>query len=1437
MTSPRHVPIQRKFAPISEQLDESEQYQISSLLGYSDKQEWSELEKVHRAVILAEAGIGKTYELYSKAEEIRGSQRYAFFIRIEDIDSDFKDAFEIGNAQKFDKWLESTEEAWFFLDSVDEAKLKEPRAFKKALTLFSKKIKNATQRARIYITSRPYAWDFSSDLEHVIRCFPFCTLPWIKEEEEKKGIEKTFSLNIKPEIEAESPFKMFLLRPLTKEDVKQFAEYRETPYAENLISEIERLNLLEMASHPYDLEAIINNWKDAQKLGSRLEVIQNGIALRLTEQNPDVQPLRPLNNDKAREGAQLLATALTLSEKSSISIPGATPPKDSVRADEILSDWEHKDILVLLQSGVFNDILYGAVRFRHREIRELLTVEWFACKLKNSISRKAIESLIIKKIYGRLIITPSTRPFLPWLILFDDELRQKVLDIEPEIALESGDISNLPYIERKAILNDIVERIASNEGPRSARNNSAIARIAQGDLAKDVLPLIHKYTDNDDVIFFLSRLIWQGKLTECIEPLGVIALDINRGIYARIASIRAIFTTGDETNKVAIWEALLNSPGNIPHALLSEILQDCSITQKSIELILQSLRKLSEIGRFDSNDVTYALNNFITRYISTKNCYKLLKVLMYGMDELANKAIDTKSCAHQPQQKYDWLFNSINDIACQLVDVQSPDCFEEKFVQILTRDQKFSTYYLPDYYNLKSDLNHLVPAWPKLNDYLFWYNYKKINYEENIEPYGFILAHDLKYYRFPDSSFERVVEYISSKENTNDKHIALSLALRIFKDNDKPEQWKTLLEQTVVDSLALSLHLEKALNSMHSEQDKELLRENEKIAKEDALQKQKERQEREEWVAQLKTNPDLMIIRSAEEPDAISNAQYHLWKELNDSLNNFQIGNCRHWKTLAEEFNEEVAITFKDSAIEYWKSYTPEIGSENGNTRTLPFKCIFALYGIHISPPNFYDNFSLSEVEHLLRYSLWELNGLPSWLEAFYKRFPDQVTAYLKREIEWEVNTTTDEPKHYVLQDIANQAPWFYSHVTTEMLSYLKRESLHSHIQQGCLKIITKLDGFSDELEQLAKFKISQGSCDSMAHYWFALWVDINSDDAIPALTNWLNDFTQEEASKLYQLFITTLISGHRHNPLPISSFRAYETVQHLQTLFNLSLNYIKLTEDIDRAKGGVYTPEIRDDAQRARDQLLHLLSLIPGKETYIALESFKDKGYHQDIIEWSESLAMTRAQLDANIGPWSVKKFKEFTTSFVIQPSSSQELFDIGKSLLEDFKDWLENGNDSRASTYARVTAEDEMRNIIAGELQSRQSVGIQFVQELTLANNQRIDIALMHSNVRRPIPIELKLLNQGWSGDKLYERLRNQLAGDYLREANSNYGIYLLVYCGSNTRQSWVIDGTSVSLPNLEQVTQGYWEKISKDFPKINDIQVLVLDLTKRSLKSDLN
>ena len=344
-------------------------------------------------------------------------------------------------------------------------RLDSPKTFEKAIRRFQSKIEPAQLRAHICISSRPYAWRPKSDRELIEHYLPF------KRPQAERTGEK--SEPIKPTKHSESALEIYMLDPLDESDIRLFAEYRLVPDIDGLINELERLNVMTLAERPFDLEGILDKWTSDLELDGRSELLRHNIELRLREFDPDRASQQPLNLGRAREGARALAAAVILTGKPGIQVPDNTHKQTGIDGEAVLSQWEPADVKTLLERAIFNDVIYGAVRFRHRDVRELLAAEWFGELLQNRAARHVIEGFIFREQYGEQIISPRLRPILPWLILEDENIRKRTLAIHPEIAVEGGDPSRLPLPERTKILEDIVERIVREEDYGSARDNDA----------------------------------------------------------------------------------------------------------------------------------------------------------------------------------------------------------------------------------------------------------------------------------------------------------------------------------------------------------------------------------------------------------------------------------------------------------------------------------------------------------------------------------------------------------------------------------------------------------------------------------------------------------------------------------------------------------------------------------------------------------------------------------------------------------------------------------------------------------------------------------------------------------------------------------------------------------------------------------------------------
>ncbi len=1430
------VPLTRQFSAVARSESDSDQSDIQALLGFSDHVTWAEVDKGHRSVILAEAGAGKTFELDARARQLERDGCHAFFIRIEDIDGAFEQAFEVGSADSFERWLGSQADAWFYLDSVDEARLDSPRAFEKAIRRFSAKIKSAQQRAHVCISSRPYAWRPKSDQELVQQYLPFAEPVKERPSEDADPFGSAQHMD--------EGLKVYFLQPLKEDDVRFFAAHRSARSVDSLIQALMRTNLMALAGRPFDLEGILRKWADDKALGSRSELLSHNVESRLKEIDPDRAIRGPLNLNKAREGARALAAAVVLTGETGIRVPDGIGQRTGVDAEAVLADWSPGDVQTLLERGIFDDVIYGAVRFRHRDVRELLAAEWFCELLKKGQSRSKIEALFFREQYGEQIVSPRLRVVLPWLILDDEKIRARALDILPEIAVEGGDPARLPLPERKRILADIVGRIVRGENDDAARDNSAIARIAQPDLTELTLALIHQYAANNDAIFFLGRLVWQGEMSDCVAPLLVVASDTDRGVFARIAAARAVMTCGTDTQKSALWNGLLSGDEEIPRRLIAELVANVFPDAGIVARLLESLEKLPPYNRFEATGLTQALHGFIDRLplLTRATSDGPLVTFVEGLHAVLQRPpfIDEHGC--RVSLEFAWLLDPAIHAVEKLVSVRAEATMRDPAMTIMLRSPAARQWHDGGIDQYKHRLGELVPAWPELNDALFWRDVRTVRTRlaakgESLTDVIRVLWID-RFWTFRPDSFARVLGWAQKCELADDRLVALSLAWHVYAQAEKPVEWVDQLHATVMGQAVLEARLDEYLNPTVSEEDRAWLERQAERKRSRERQRLDDEQARSDSIAHLQANPELVRNPPGLEPGQFSETQYWLLRQVEGrELRTDRVRGSK-WESLIDEFGHDVAAAYRDAAMRHWRHCKPGLGSEGANTRSVPVSWTFGLVGLQIEAGEvgtFPAHLSDSEVRLALRYIIYELNGFPSWLESMYQSHPQVVMEFVQTELFWELaNTELEHPMHYMLQDVASYAPWLHADLVQSLLAWVHENNpLDSDALRYSLRILKGGGVKPRKLAMLAKAKVAAEPSDEKRPYWYAMWVDVDPKAAIPSVVEWLTGLDPEDSSQAAQHFVTTLM-GSRYHTGSGPSLEEFRTAEHLKTLYVLMHEHIRTEDDIDRKGGGTYTPNLRDDAQEGRSKLFTWLSEIPGKEAYVALSDLVRSHPDPRYRPWMTKQAYKRAELDGDLEAWTSEQVSEFESSLTRTPATLKQLFDLTIDRVLDLKTWLEWGNDSPYFNWQKAEHEAEMRKLIVGWLNLNWRNSYTTAQEPELANSQRVDIWLQNPSVKSPIPVELKLLDKGWTGPKLCERLRNQLVGDYLRESSEGHGVMLLVWQGSKPGRRWRINGTLVGVSGLRDALKDYWLSISDSFPRVAAIEIVVIDLTLRARRS---
>ena len=318
-------------------------------------------------------------------------------------------------------------------------------------------------------------------------------------------------------------------------------------------------------------------------------------------------------------------------------------------------------------------------------------------------------------------ISPRLRVVLPWLILDDRDIRSRVLASVPEIAMEGGDPALLPLPERKKILADIVDRIACGEDDGTVRDNHAIARIARPDLAPEASALIDRHADNDDAIFFLGRLVWQGDMSACVPPMIDLAANPARGVFARIAAARAVMTCGTNTHKVTLW-SYARAAQRLPRQLLAELVQDAEADATTVPLLLESIERLPPYERFQTSGLTQALHGFIERLPPPSNAYdeQPLPMLVAGFAAVLRRPPFIEENESRVSEEFSWLLGPAIHAVERLVSVRAEAAFGEPALTIMRDAPEARQWHDRGIDNYKERLGELVPAWAELNDCLFW---------------------------------------------------------------------------------------------------------------------------------------------------------------------------------------------------------------------------------------------------------------------------------------------------------------------------------------------------------------------------------------------------------------------------------------------------------------------------------------------------------------------------------------------------------------------------------------------------------------------------------------------------------------------------------------------------------------------------------------------
>ncbi len=1438
-----YIELNRHFAEISDTDIEALDVETRSAWGLVSTLSWLDLLQEPRVVILSSAGTGKTWEINYQCRLLSENGKQAYLLRLEDLALEWENSFELGDASSFGAGVESDKEMWVFLDSIDEARLSGPRAFDRALKRLRTHIKENLQNTHIVITSRMGAWRSGDDAMRVGELFPYEPQIGAIQPSDEDGDIPDFDLDEEEvywpdlgdnEDSKISLIKYYTLLPLTSEQMRMYATGCGVSEANELVSEIERLDMKALAARPRDLDDLISYWSRYGCLGSRTEMLNENLRKKLEEQDPDRAEQDPLSLEMAAAAARKTAAAAVLTQQAKIIVPDSSSSSEGVSVKSILPDWTASDCSALLGRPIFEPETYGFVRFDHRDSKEFLAARWFYGLMENGQSRLRVEQLFFKNQYGIDVVVPSLRPVLPWLATFDQYIRVRLINKWPEILLEGGDPSALPLGDRRQLLEEYCARYATTGQAMQSVDLNTLQRVVTPALSSTIRRLYRTYSENEEIERLLIRSIEIGNLKDLADIAISAAIKPRQELYTRRAAMQAIMAVCDDDQIYFTLKKICRRRSFRSRKAVADVVEIFGPKHLSSKVIVSLLKKVEPKGERFSVDY---LSQAVRSYLKTCSVDRVGHVVTETACLLKQEPFVEKRF-FEVSQKNAWMLEFALTACERLVREQRPEALCPPCLAILSLTTRVRHY---DIEESKTDLAWLVAGWRELNNALFWYD---VNDQrqildgrkgERLTDWWQARIFD-GLWEFDADHFTEAIDWIKAKDLLDDKFVALTLAFSLYLGSGRPPAMRRRLWKAVNGNKALSEKLKLLLNPPPMDGDEKRYRRSEA--------KRKRRQEQQEkdmlayhadWRNRL---PKLLDqIREVEPPpdDHIWNSQRYLFermRELSGTKNRWSESN---WRSLVAEYGQEAAEAIREGLKAIWRRYDPILVSESGESfRRTPIIEAMGLSGLEIESletPNWPSTLTDDEARRAARYLLSELNGFPSWFREFEQVYPEISLEVISKEVDWDLFENQREgPTHYVVSDIVWHAPWFGKRIASSLLSKLReQEPLHPEPVSRAQTIVMECEEISDnDLSLLCETKLRDGNLpERHLSFWYAVWLSVDPGQAIAHLENALASSDAEVALNLATDFVIALYGHGRERGL--NARENHKTPAYLKKLYLLIHQYVRREDDINRAMGGVYSPTRRDDAQDARGRIYSDLIDIPGKEAFDAIVGIASQRASNEEREWLMSHAVARAQSDADVA-WSVDGVNEFSTELERTPTNSRELFDVAVNRLRDLKYNYEDGDDSPAQVVIETKDEEILRNYLAGELRRSAHGRYSISQEDEMPDQKRTDIRFEHADISGMVPVELKIADNGWSGRELFYKLKNQLIRDYMRDIDTTNGVYLLVSRGEQLR--WRHPGTRKYL-NFEETVkalQEYAREIISEESGIENIEVIGIDLTRR-------
>jgi hypothetical protein len=1408
-------------------------------LGLSgDLLSWSDLLTRRRVVILAEAGSGKSVELEYQVQQLSAAGKFAFHATVQDVARNGLDgALRASDQQRLRAWRLASEPGWFFIDSVDEAKLDNIR-LDKALRQLAGGIVGHEGRAFVVLSGRHTDWEFARDARRLQDELPIPADEPVDPPSFRNLIRWLLNYEKRPVATPQETPLIVLMAALDDDRMRLYASSKGVEDVDEFLAALRSGNLQEIARRPLDLDWLTRYWRSHGHLGTFAAIVEASLRERLSEPDPDRSRQDRLSPEAAMQWLERIGASLVFGRKATIAIPDADAPaptdQDVLTIDSVLSDRSSSERQLLLSRPAFDPATFGRARLHNDNegvVRAYLTARWLRRLRGANLSERRLHDLLFTQSYGIELARPSVLETAAWLCIWDESVAREVVRRAPFALFTAGDPSSLPATVRAAAVQALAARMREGEEVPSL-DLSTLTRFAQADIVPTLRNLWESDASHAAIRVFVLRLIWLGALRDCADLAASAAYGQYEDRSTLIVAGRAVIATADLGQKQAYAGHIMRNSATLPSSVLWDAVEDLFPTEVGVDDLIAicgvvSLRNETGSGFNIEWDGARLARKLSDPLALTRLIYGLMEI---GGGELAQfENVDTETRRT--------FLPFLAAAAERLLEVSRPDTTPDAAIDavLYVGDRRL------DRTGRHGGVTQVAIA--RLHESAvrrraaFWRAAERLSTSATLNGRALQTIFQMEFLGWPPGLVLDDLEWLladgPSRNLADEQRLATNAALDLWERAGRPGPVLARIEAALAASPAMldlvGHRLQPAPKSA------ELLRSEAELEAAVAENEKHRAEVEQSWVDLIES------IRNEAEPlsnvvqtssQGVDGRLYNLWqllREANRGRSHYVIGSVA---PLSELVGPRAAETFAISTRQMWRAWQPTLRSSRPpgeRNQIADFDCmgVAAVSLEAAGVPSWATRLTEEEAVRAGEYATLEINGLPGWIADLANVWPAAVQRVLLTEVisdlnDPEVNAYLPSLDYidHADDDVTGlmAAPIWHEVESRDDLSLRALRPMLSIAWKGLAK-----DRHRPTLEiAIARFHAATDPRTAALYLGFACAIDgqVATDALLAKL-----DRLAEAGQTALVLQVLPQIFQSRFSLIPGSTVSL--DLATLERLVVLAYRTVRVEDDHDRTNGGVYSPDERDEAQDARSAAFKQLVETPGRQAFDAILRLLDLPGFPVSPSRLLALAHERAATDSELTAWAGEDALRFEQRFERAPTTGRELQLLAIQRIEDLQHDLLHGDFAQGATLSNLPHEPAVQAWIADRMRLSQGNSYSVEREPETVGAKKPDMVFTARAADAKVPVEIKIA-ESWSVGELEDALERQLCGQYLRARDCREGLMIVVHQRARPKGWALPDGQFLSFVELVQRLRGLTAQILHRSPDGPQPELTVIDVS---------